>query len=391
MNLFFLNIKLTIEHTIVLPFVWMGRCIAKFIPLKTKHPIFLLFSNVDLGGSIQINLDLARCLQSQNPLIILTKKPKNNLFYRRYQDLGLRIIDLHKFIDNKLFHFINFIFRGIVVEWAIQQKIDVIIGGENIFFYKIISHLPDDIKRIEMLHVDNWLEYNIGFIKEITSRVLSTEKLKNSIEQQYKKNKIPDTFNKKLFFIETGMEINNTTISNDQGLKVYFIGRGAAQKRPHLVMAIAEKIHQLNIPISFNFAGDIQNSIDITKYPYCNFLGSIQDEKEMEKIYTDADVLLLTSLFEGLPLAVMQMMAYGKTIVSTAVNSIPDYVIHEQNGLLIRGINENEIIEEGVKHLITLYENPDLKIKFGKKSKEIAKAKFSMEKFCTSYKSLIKQ
>ncbi len=48
----------------------------------------------------------------------------------------------------------------------------------------------------------------------------------------------------------------------------------------------------------------------------------------MNKIYNETDILLLTSAFEGLPVVVMMMMAYGRVVISTAVNGIPDYIKH---------------------------------------------------------------
>jgi glycosyltransferase involved in cell wall biosynthesis len=85
----------------------------------------------------------------------------------------------------------------------------------------------------------------------------------------------------------------------------------------------------------------------------------------------------------------MQMMAHEKVVVSTAVNSIPNYILHNVNGLLIDAQSEEDIINEGVNHLINLYEHPDLRISFGKRSKEIAMEKFSMEAFCKEYNQLI--
>lgn len=389
MNLKLLNIKLILEHIIMQPFVLLGRLYAKLNPLSTKHEVFLIFPNADIGGSIQVNLDLAICLIDKNPLIIFSKKPKNNKFLAKYEGLNLSIIDLHKKIDNKVCHFVNFFYRGVIVEWACQQSVQALIGGECIFFYKIIPHLPKLIKRIEVLHVDSWLNYNIGFINEISLRVFSTKQLKEKVENQYKQNNVPNSFYSKLKFIENGLKIIDYPILPNDTMQVYYIGRGAAQKRVHLVAAIAEKIKERDIEIQFNFVGDVDKIINPALYPYCKFHGSIHDENTMNSIYQKADVLILTSAFEGLPVVVMQMMAHEKVVVSTAVNSIPNYIIHNVNGLLIDAQSEEDIINEGVNHLINLYEHPDLRISFGKRSKEIAMEKFSMEVFCKEYNQLI--
>ena len=384
-----LNIKLTIELILMYPFVLLGNFYAMLRPLKTKHKIFLLYPNADIGGSIQVNLDLAKCLNDKNPLIIFSKKGRDNKFKNKYNNLNLKIVDIHKMIDKKAFHYMNFIFRGIVAQWAKQQKIEAVIGGECIFFYKIIPHLSKEIKRIEILHVDTWNNYTIGFINQINTRVFSTQKLKEKIEKQYKENNIPAIYFSKLHFVENGLVINEYPIITNNILQIYFIGRGALQKRVHLVVAIAEKIHEKKLPIQFNFVGDVEKIINPGLYPYCNFHGSINDETIMEEIYQKSDLLLMTSSYEGLPVVVMQMMAHGKVVVSTAVNSIPDYIIHNENGLLIKSTIESDIINEGVEHIINLYENTEMRKSFGEKSKQIAIEKFSMQTFCKKYNLLI--
>ena len=384
-----INIKLIAELVIMYPFVLMGKIYATLRPLKTKHKVFLLYPNADIGGSIQVNIDLANCLKDKNPLIIFSKKGKNNQFKYKYDKLNLKIFDIHKMIDNKLFHFMNFIYRGIIAKWAEQQKIEAVIGGECIYFYKVIPHLSKEINRIEILHVDKWNKYTIEFIDQISTRVFSTEKLKDKIEKQYLENKIPENYFSKLHFIENALEIAEYPNNSNNILQIYFIGRGALQKRVHLVAEIAKNIHQTNKPIKFNFVGDVDKIINPALYPYCNFHGSINDESALEEIYQKSDVLIMTSSYEGLPVVVMQMMAHGKVVVSTNVNSIPDYIIHNQNGLLINATNELDIIKQGVDHILTLYENPALRKTFGEKSKQIAKEKFSTEIFCKKYNNLV--
>jgi len=389
MNLIKLKDKLQIEHYFIKPFVMIGKIVAKFYKLKTKHGIFLVYSNADIGGSTRVNIELAKCLRNKNPLIIFTKKPKNNLFYQKFKDLNIAIIDLHKLIDVKSFHFINMIFRGVVSEWSQQSNIEAIIGGENIYFYKIIPFLDKNIKRIEISHVDAWLNYSIGFHDLIDYRIFSTENLKKKVELQYRHCNMHKNEFEKLKFIENGIEFKALSSTNNERMQVFFIGRGSPQKRVHLAIGIAEIIHQKQIPIDFNFVGDVNNVIAINKYPYCKFYGDVFDEKSMNEIYQKTDVLLLTSAFEGLPIVIMEIMAQGKTVVSTAVDSIPDYIVNNKNGFLIHSKKEEDIIEEGANYIIELNNKHELRAEFGIKNQEIAREKFNLDYFCKNYNELL--
>ena len=114
-----------------------------------------------------------------------------------------------------------------------------------------------------------------------------------------------------------------------------------------------------------------------------------KDKEFLDRIYNQADVLLLTSAYEGLPIVVMDMMARGKAVVSTAVDGIPDYITHEQNGLLIKETEEEKIVTKGIELLDLLATNHDLRKKIGQNSRRYAVEHFSGEAFCKFYRNLL--
>lgn len=56
---------------------------------------------------------------------------------------------------------------------------------------------------------------------------------------------------------------------------------------------------------------------------------------DLRSAYTDADVVVLSSLWEGLPYVVLEALANGTPVVSTAVDGIPEAVMHGETGLLV--------------------------------------------------------
>lgn len=382
--------KLQLELIGMFPFVLLGKLAGHIFGLKNKNRVFLFFPNGDIGGSPQVNIDITNCIKNFKPLIIFSKKANNNQFRDKYDIEGVRVLDLHKFIDNKFLHFVNFFYRGLLSVWINKQKNAVVFGGECIFFYKVIPHLKKHVHCVELCHLATWLPYTISFIDRINCRVFSTLNLKEQVAKQYLAYNLEAGYYERLFFIENAIDIPEYKVSENDLLQVCFIGRGAPQKRVHLIAAIATAIHNKNLPVKFSFIGDVEKSIDIDSLPFCTFYGNIKEESKMKQMYVLADVLILTSSFEGLPIVVMQMMAHGKIVISTAVNGIPDYIHHGENGFLIKAPDENGIIKEGVGYIETLLQNPDMKIRLGKKSRQIAMEKFNREEFCISYHNLLK-
>jgi glycosyltransferase involved in cell wall biosynthesis len=62
-----------------------------------------------------------------------------------------------------------------------------------------------------------------------------------------------------------------------------------------------------------------------------HFLGWRAD---LDRLYADLDVVVLTSRNEGSPVALIEAMAAGVPVVSTAVGGVPDVVAHGTSGLL---------------------------------------------------------
>ncbi|MDQ6763302.1 MAG: glycosyltransferase family 4 protein [Bacteroidota bacterium] len=383
-------LKRKLEATLMYPFVLLGKIMSPFFSLKTHHQIFIFSPSADIGGAIQVNADLCACFAAKSPLVIFSKKPKNNEFLYLFNIEGVRTIDIHRYVDHKLWHFVNFFFRGIVSSWINTVENPVVIGGESLFFYKVLPHIKKTATRADICHLDTWFNYSQAFIKDIDVRIFSTAKLKRDAMELYEKNDLPQEYYTRLHFIDNKVSIPAKSQKINDTLSVVFIGRGAPQKRVHLIAAVAKKIHAMKLNIHFSFVGDVEKIFNIGDYPFCTFYGNIHNKSKMKDIYKKADVLLLTSAYEGLPMVVMEMMAYGKVVVSTAVGGIPDYIINGENGFLLENDpKENNIIDEAISVLTELAGNEKLLKATGEKSRLYAEKHFSGKAFCKHYSDVL--
>ena len=87
-------------------------------------------------------------------------------------------------------------------------------------------------------------------------------------------------------------------------------------------------------------------------------------KENVYKFYPIIDIFFLPSLYEGLPMVILEAMSFGKTVVSMDVGSINEVVTNNKSGVLIEKQNYRQFIEK----LINLKLNKELLSKYGKEA-----------------------
>ena len=92
------------------------------------------------------------------------------------------------------------------------------------------------------------------------------------------------------------------------------------------------------------------------------FEGWVIGEKKIE-LLNWADVFMLPSYNEGLPISILEAMSYGHPIISSPVGGIPEVVKEGENGVLVEPGNP-----EAIYYAMTRYMNNRERIRFEGKS-----------------------
>ncbi|MDX9786759.1 MAG: glycosyltransferase family 4 protein [Desulfobacterales bacterium] len=120
------------------------------------------------------------------------------------------------------------------------------------------------------------------------------------------------------------------------------------------------------------------------------FTGWLQRD-DMNKAYSNADIFCLPSYCEGVPMSMLEAMAYGLPIITTPVGGIPDIIKHGENGLLF---NPGDI--HMLKNLmLQLISDQKLREKIGQNAKKYAQLNCSIpiiaDKVSLIYKTLLEK
>ena len=112
-----------------------------------------------------------------------------------------------------------------------------------------------------------------------------------------------------------------------------------------------------------------------------HFLGWRAD---LDRLYADLDVVALTSRNEGSPVALIEAMAAGVPVVSTAVGGVADVVRHGESGLLAPMDDAVGIAD----HLLTLLAAPDVRRTMGQHGRATVAATYGADRLVSDIEAL---
>lgn len=98
---------------------------------------------------------------------------------------------------------------------------------------------------------------------------------------------------------------------------------------------------------------------------FIEFIGAVSLNERLA-FFEKADIFVLPTYAEAMPMSVIEAMAAGLPTVSTTVGGIPELIEEAEEGFLVEPAN----IEKLAEKLSVLIENLDLRIKMGKKAQE---------------------
>ena len=98
-----------------------------------------------------------------------------------------------------------------------------------------------------------------------------------------------------------------------------------------------------------------------------------ETREDLLTLLSAADIFVLASLQEGLPIALIEAMALGLPCIATNVNAIPEAIENGVNGLIAPPNDARRLADA----IITLLDNAQARVRFGAAAKETAFDKFN--------------
>ena len=160
-------------------------------------------------------------------------------------------------------------------------------------------------------------------------------------------------------------------VKSDGTVRILFLGRlGERKGTPQLVQAL----HMLR-PLpgwSAILAGDGEVEATAREITRLDLAERVQipgwvGPENAAKLLAGADILVLPSFDENLPMSVIEAMAHGLAVVATPVGAVEDIVIHNETGLLVQP-GDAEALAASLKLQI---DDPDLRLRLGTRAQSL--------------------
>ena len=211
----------------------------------------------------------------------------------------------------------------------------IILGLGKIYGRKVIMHMHGGGFK-EFYNSNRILKPFIKYILSLSDKVIC---LSEEWEKFYKNEmKIKNTV-----IIENSIEVKTKSKKPriEENIKLLFMGKICEEKGIFELIEYLKKSNFFNIGKIMLYIcgnGDSKRLEEMISTPelskYIRYLGWVEGLKK-EIILNESDIYILPSHFEGVPISILEALAYGKPIIATRVGGIPSLVKNGINGWLM--------------------------------------------------------
>lgn len=331
---------------------WQDRTFAT----HSKTHVLMLLPWLEMGGADLFNLEIcARLDRERFEVGIITTQPCENTWQQRFSDHAADIFHLPEFLDVKDWaEFIHY--------YIASRQVDVLFLSNSYYGYYLLPWLRrafPDLVIIDYVHskTDYWRSG--GFAR--TSGVMGEILEKTYVCNEHTRRELLRDFCRAPDSVETlyigvdaekfdaacvapGQARGELGIDAERPI-VLFPCRIHPEKRPFLMLAVAEALHSQLPDVAFVVVGDgpqlDELQIAVQQHGLTGTVYFAGRQSDMRPWYRDAAVTLICSLNEGLALTAYESLSMSTPVVSADVGG------------------QAELIDDTVGRIVPLLQNSE--------------------------------
>ncbi len=354
-----------------------------------RSRVALITPHLGIGGAESVLLEVASALPpSRFEVLLLATQSTDNRWAARWRDRVAHVYDLARVVPpEKMVAAIH----SIVTNW----KCDAVLVQNSLSGYAALPHLKRERPQIELMDIvhatgDKW------DLVSATAEVAPQFDVRVAVSEAVRARLLASgTPAEKVRVVHNGVDIERFHPSSaevpHERHRILFAGRLDPVKRPHMLVDIAAELALLRKNLDFTFvvagdgpeAGSQRDRVHRRRLSgVFEFLGHVE---EMAPLIAGADVVVLPSRSEGVPLIVLEALACGTPVVASEVGGIPE-VLDSSCGMLI-GTDGHEA-QAFAAAIDQLLQRPDLRKKMGEAGRARVAAEYDQGRAREAYARL---
>ncbi len=378
---------------------------SEYILNNNKTHILMIIPWMNMGGADKFNLDFIKTIdKSKFDISIFTTVCSENDWQQKFECYTDKIFNLPDFLDPA--HYMDFI------SYYIKAKsVDVLMVTNSYTGYYMLPWLRKNFPHlciIDYVHMEEWYWKAGGYarISGMMGGFLDKTYVCNSVTRDVMIEKFGRNADsvKTMYIgvdadefcrdkVDAGYLYNKYHISSDKNI-ILFPCRIHPQKRPFMMLDIAQKVYEKNNSTVFVVVGDGEQLGDLKKAIQQRKLNDvvicIGRTDKMKECYRDARLTLICSLKEGLALTAYESCAMGVPVISSDVGGQKDLIDStvgrlikteqvEETALDSRDFDGQEI-DEFAEAILQFLEDEDLYLECSKNCRDKIEETFSTHK-----------
>ncbi len=176
-------------------------------------------------------------------------------------------------------------------------------------------------------------------------------------------------------------------------------GRFVPQKGLEYLIKAAKIVVENGYPaVKFVLVGNgplkpkiISMTADLRLTNNIKFIGRLPSLKDIESFLNNATMYAIPSLREGMPWALLEVMACGKPVVGSDISGINDVITHGKDGLIVPPMNSKQLAD----NILQLLGDAQLRERIGHNARNLIEEKYNWDligqKIESVYRNAIKQ
>lgn len=377
----------------------------QYIVKEGKIHILMIIPWMTMGGADKFNLDFVKSIDKEKfDVSIVTTVSSENDWHQKFERYTDKIFHLPDFLDPA--HYLDFV--GYYIK---SRDIDVIFVTNSYAGYYMMPWIRKNfphVSIIDYVHMEEWYWRAGGHarISGMMGAFVDKTYVCNSMTgkvmidifsrkaEQVKTMYIgvdADEFDRNI--VKSGYLYDKYSIPKEKQI-VLFPCRIHPQKRPFMMLDIAEKVYDKNENVLFVVVGDGEQLEELKNTIHCRQLDDtvicVGRSDNMKECYRDAKLTLICSLKEGLALTAYESCSMGVPVISSDVGGQRDLIDstvgalipttqNEEGDLDNRNFSENEI-QSYADAIQNLLENSEQYQECSKNCREKIEKDFSTKK-----------